>query len=84
MRTTVTIDPDTEHLLRAEVQRTGQSFKEVLNRSIRRALLAPAESAKLPVAPLFTAPFPVEFQRESLNRLADRLDDEETLRELAR
>jgi len=84
MRTTVTIDPDTEHLLRAEVQRTGQSFKEVLNRSIRRALLAPADSPQPRVEPLFTAPFPAELQALSMNRLADALDDEETLRDLAR
>lgn len=84
MRTTVTIDPDTEHLLREEVQRTGQSFKEVLNRSIRRALLSRGEAVDLRVEPLFTAPFPAELQSLSMNRLADALDDEETLRELAR
>lgn len=84
MRTTVTIDPDTEHLLREEVQRTGQSFKEVLNRSIRRALLSRGEVVDLRVEPLFTAPFPAELQSLSMNRLADVLDDEETLRELAR
>jgi hypothetical protein len=84
VRTTVTIDPDTEHLLREEVQRTGQSFKEVLNRSIRKALLARTDAVDLRVEPIFTAPFPAEFQGLSMNRLADALDDEETLRELAR
>ena len=83
MRTTVTIDPDTEHLLRDEVARTGHSFKEVLNQSIRRALSQPA-SARIEVEPLFAAPFPAEFEGKSLNRLADELDDEETIRELER
>lgn len=82
MRTTVTIDADTEHLLREQVQRTGQSFKEVLNQSIRRALLTRSEALR--VEPLFAAPFPSEFEGLSMNRLADTLDDEETLRELAR
>lgn len=41
MRTTVTIAPDTEALLREEVSRTGASFKAVLNESIRRALARP-------------------------------------------
>ncbi|MGC9449958.1 MAG: ribbon-helix-helix protein, CopG family [Oceanipulchritudo sp.] len=41
MRTTVTIDPDTEHLLREEAARTGASFKEVLNGAIRQALAKP-------------------------------------------
>ena len=38
MRTTVTIDPDTEALLRGEAARTGQSFKVVLNQAVKRAL----------------------------------------------
>lgn len=81
MRTTVTIDPDTAALLNEETARTGQSFKVVLNQSIRRALgreMAPAVSLE----PLFSAPFPAQFQDITMNRLADALDDEETLREL--
>ncbi len=83
MRTTVTIDADTEHLLREEAIRTGCSFKEVLNQSIRRALSQPS-AERLEVPPLFAAPFPSEFEGVSLNRLADALDDEETIKELAR
>lgn len=83
MRTTVTIDPDTENLLRAEVKRTGRSFKEVLNLSIRRSLLATTEeSPRITITPLFGAAFPSEFSKGSFNRLADELDDEATLREL--
>lgn len=87
MRTTVTIDADTEHLLREEARRTGQSFKEVLNVSIRRALLAPgagAPKSRHQVEPLFRAPFPTEFAGRNMNEFADALDDEDTLRELAR
>ncbi|TVP81862.1 MAG: antitoxin [Puniceicoccaceae bacterium] len=83
MRTTVTIDPDTEHLLRAEVARTGYSFKQVLNQSIRCALSQPAMD-RIVVEPIFQAPFPVEFAARSMNRLADEWDDEETIRELTR
>jgi hypothetical protein len=36
------------------------------------------------VVPLFGDPFPAELATRSMNRLADELDDEETLRELAR
>jgi hypothetical protein len=83
MRTTVTLDPDTESLLREEVRRTGRSFKHVLNLSIRRALLAtPNESRRLGITPLFPAAFPPELSGASFNRLADELDDETTLREL--
>ena len=83
MRTTVTIDPDTENLLRAEVRRTGLSFKEVLNLSIRRSLLATTvESRRIGITPLFPAAFPSEFSGGSFNRLANELYDETTLREL--
>lgn len=83
MRTTVTIDPDTEHLLRKEVARTGQSFKVVLNQSLRRALTRSA-AQRVKVEPIFTAPFPAEFANVSMNHLADQWDDEETVRELSR
>lgn len=83
MRTTVTIDSDTEHLLRKEAARTGRSFKVVLNQAIRYALSkAPAKPIR--VETLFSAPFPAELEAMSMNRLADELDDEETIRELAR
>lgn len=81
MRTTVTIESDTEILLKEEVRRSGLSFKEVLNRSIRRALGRP-EKPRAPIEPLFDAPFPIDFTQRSFNRLADELDDEETIREL--
>ena len=39
MRTTVTINADTEALLKEEASRTGQSFKVVLNPTQMRQLL---------------------------------------------
>lgn len=38
MRTTVTLDPDVESLLRKEVRRRGEPFKQVLNDAIRAGL----------------------------------------------
>jgi len=84
MRTTVTIDPDTEALLREEVKRTGQSFKQVLNQSIRKSLGRKQSAENATVIPLFQEPFPTELLGTSFNRLADGWDDEETLKELAR
>ncbi|MEO0510320.1 MAG: antitoxin [Verrucomicrobiota bacterium] len=83
MRTTVTIDADTEHLLKEEAERTGHSFKVVLNEAIRAALAKP-QRERIRVEPLFDTPFPAEFTGISMNHLADILDDEETLRELSR
>ncbi|HEY7246754.1 MAG TPA: hypothetical protein VH678_23010 [Xanthobacteraceae bacterium] len=39
MRTTVTLDPDVESMLRKEMRRRGEPFKEVLNDAIRAGLL---------------------------------------------
>lgn len=41
MRTTVTLDPDVEQLLRDAMQRRRQGFKEVLNQAIRAGLSGP-------------------------------------------
>jgi hypothetical protein len=45
MRTTVTLDPDVEQLLRDAMQRRRQSFKEALNQAIRSGLSAPGVGA---------------------------------------
>ncbi|MBX3731269.1 MAG: ribbon-helix-helix protein, CopG family [Verrucomicrobiae bacterium] len=81
MRTTVTIDADTEALLREEAARTGQSFKSVLNQAVKRAL--GRRSSEVQVLPLFPAPFPAELARESFNRLATEWEDEDTVEELS-
>jgi hypothetical protein len=38
VRTTVTLDPDVERLLKDEAHRSRRSFKEVLNDAVRRGL----------------------------------------------
>ena len=38
MRTTVTVEPDVEQLLRQAMQQSGQSFKVTLNQAIRKGL----------------------------------------------
>jgi len=81
MRTTVTIDPDTEILLKEEVKRTGKSFKRVLNESIRGALGATPQR-QIQIQPLFKAPFPKHLQNENFNQMADSLEDQDTLEEL--
>jgi hypothetical protein len=47
MRTTVTLDSDVESMLRKEVRRTGEPFKQLLNDAIRvglRSMRRPAEA----------------------------------------
>ena len=38
MRTTVTLDPETERLLREAMHQRGQSFKETLNQAVTKGL----------------------------------------------
>lgn len=38
MRTTVTLDPDVEQILRDAMRQTGQSFKVTLNEALRKGL----------------------------------------------
>ena len=42
MRTTITLEPDVAALVEAERGRTGESFKEVVNRLLRRSAHRPA------------------------------------------
>ena len=77
----MTIDADTEALLKEEASRTGQSFKVVLNQAVKRALGRPSTQAR--VEPLFSAPFPAELARQSFNRLAAEWEDEDTVKELS-
>tara|TARA_R110002049_G_scaffold90082_2_gene226087 strand:- start:246 stop:497 length:252 start_codon:yes stop_codon:yes gene_type:complete len=83
MRTTVTIDPDTEVLLKEAARESGRSFKVVLNEAIRSALGKRAHG-KIRVEPLFSVPFPRHLNGANFNQLADEWEDDETLRELHR
>jgi hypothetical protein len=79
MRTTVTLDPDVEQLLRDAMQRRRLSFKEALNQAIRTGLahtVAPGTEE---------APFVVHARRMGLragldagrlNQMADELEAE--------
>ena len=42
MRTTLTLDEDVAHKVKAEVRRSGRSFKQVVNELLRRELNKPA------------------------------------------
>jgi len=48
MRTTVTIDPDVQQLIRDAMQQTGQGFKTTLNEAVRKGLadMMPAQREK--------------------------------------
>lgn len=81
MRTTVTLDPDTEHLIRREVRRGGSSFKRILNEAIRRGLVSPPNERSGAVeVKTFCSPYFPGVDRTRLQQLADELETEALVR----
>lgn len=81
MRTTVTLDPDTEHLLRRRMSEKGVSFKRALNDAIR-AGLAGREAAPYET-PTFDMGVPTVDLTKAL-RIAGELEDEHLIASLRR
>lgn len=78
MRTTVTLDPDVDTLLRKEVRRRGEPFKQVLNDAIRAGLrnMKPRDEDFVPLV------FDMGKPRVDVTKaaaLADALEDEELI-----
>lgn len=79
MRTTVTLDADTEQILRQWMAERGVSFKEALNEAVRAG--APARTK----SPFRTRSRPMGVPIVNLDRalqLAGELEDEELVRKL--
>ncbi|MGD9794285.1 MAG: antitoxin [Acidimicrobiia bacterium] len=79
MRTTVTLDPDTEQIVRRRMRERGVSFKEALNDSIRNGAAAP--TAK----PFVTEVADLGVSTVNLDRalqIAADLEDEELMRKM--
>jgi hypothetical protein len=87
MRTTVTLDAETEALLREEMQRTGTSFKSLINACILRALrknLGERGSPDIDDRPLPMGP-PYPWARNRLpTHVAEDIEVTEYLEEEAR
>ncbi len=75
MRTTVTLDPDVQNLLKDAAHRSGKPFKVTLNDAIR-AGLRPQRSAQaaVPQWPVFDMGQPLVDLTKAM-ALADELDD---------
>lgn len=78
MRTTITLDPDVDVLLRTRMRERGLTFKEVVNEALREGLLAREERSpfETPTFDLGGAKVPVE----DAVALAGRLEDQALLR----
>lgn len=81
MRTTVTLDPDVEQLVRQVMRERGVGFKQAINEAIRGGLAPPRSAGD--------ASFPTHDMGEALIdvtralRLASELEDQELARRLA-
>jgi hypothetical protein len=76
MRTTVTLDPDVEAMLRKEVRHRGQPFKQVLNSAIRAGLRA-GKSRVEPFKPLIFDMGKPKMDLTKAAALAAELEDQE-------
>ena len=86
MRTTLTIDPDVEQLLRREIHRTGGSMKAVVNDALRVGLGMcgkPPQVDRYRVQP-HDFGFRPGVDLDRLNQLADELEAEEFARRITR
>jgi hypothetical protein len=80
MRTTITLDPDVEALLKKVMRERGLTFKETVNSCLRAALIPSVPRADY-VFPTFDLGAPAVDTVHAL-RLASDLEDEETAREM--
>lgn len=87
MRTTVTLDPDVEVLLRRAVRESGAPFKQVLNNAVRDGLLGcarkPAKSGKAFRQPTFDMG-PASVDLTKALALAGELEDLEIIAKMRR
>jgi hypothetical protein len=76
MRTTVTLDPDVQTMLKEAAHRSGKPFKVALNDAIRSGLRAPRQPAAAdPDWPVFRMGAPLVDVTKAM-ALADELDDQ--------
>ena len=79
MRTTLTLDPDVEQLLRQEMRRTGRSRKAVVNSALRRGLGMRGKPHRVPryrVEP-HAFGFKPGVDTDRLNQLVDEMEAED-------
>jgi hypothetical protein len=89
MRTTVTLDPDVERLLKEAAHETRQSFKQVLNDAVRAGLRASSATDRRKRFSIKARPMGLRpgIDPTRLTELADELETEtflKTNRRLAR
>lgn len=82
MRTTVTLDDDTAHLLKDLMQREGMTFKAAVNRAVRMGL-APSKRQQRFRQRTYSMGYNPAIPYDKALQLAGQLEDQELLRKLA-
>ena len=84
MRTTVTLDPDVERLIRGAMRERGVSFKEALNEAIRTGLLREKNRrTRRFVQKSFQMGEGLDFRWDKALAIAEAMEDEELSRKLS-
>jgi hypothetical protein len=83
VRTTVTLDPDVEKLLRIAMRERGISFKEALNVAIRAGLTTARATRRKFVQKTYSLGPEQNFRWDKALAAADAMEDEELTRRLA-
>lgn len=83
MRTTVTLDPDVEALLRKLMRERGLSFKAALNQAIREGLLKTPRGARRYRLKTYRMGYRPELRLDKALSLSAALEDEEIARKLS-
>jgi hypothetical protein len=82
VRTTVTLDPDVETLVKRAMKERGLSFKEAINEAIRAGMAIPTANA-VPELPVHDMGEPLVDVTHAL-RVAAELENQELSKRLAR
>jgi len=85
MRTTVTLDPDVERLLKTAMRERGTSFKQALNQAVRDGLVGKRQPRRKKfVQQTFPMGVPNKnFRWEKILAIADAMEDEEIIRKMS-
>ncbi|HMI35801.1 MAG TPA: hypothetical protein VK499_17005 [Propionibacteriaceae bacterium] len=81
MRTTVTLTPESEALIKREMEARKMSFKDVLNEAIARGLGSPRKRVKVDL-PVHNMGKP-RVSLDKASQLAGELENEEILRKMS-
>jgi hypothetical protein len=83
MRTTITLDPDVQALIRTAMKERGVSFKEAVNSAVRAGLTQGKANRRYFVQQSYSLGEDQNFRWDKALEVAAALEDEESGRKLA-